>query len=799
MKQLVLAFSFFSAFFTTLIAQTEPSFSSKLIGKSLTLQQEKVYLSFDKPYYSVGETMWFKVFAVDATTHTLDTISSVLYVDFIDEASNRLMVQQKLKIVDGTASGSYITEGGKSGRLLVRAYTRWMRNMANDYHFNKVIQVFDATKGTANAAPQSVVESVQFFPEGGDLVEGLPCNVAFKATDDNGKGIAIKGAIVDETGAIVANLSDDFNGMGRFTLKPEAGKKYSAKLETASKTFNLPAVATSGLALTVDNSKADLPIRLFVYLNYSAEKMPSSFTVLAHQRGKVAFANQVLVKDKANFKTFKGVIPRANFDEEGIVAITIFDDKGTPLAERLVFLENKNRHLNINLKTNKTTYNKREQVTVDVETTDAEGKPTAANISFGVLNSEKVSTPQYVEDLRAYMLLSSDLKGNIEKPSYYFEDTTATARRALDNLLMTQGWRRFAWQKVLAGKTDTVKYLQEFGMSLNGAVYKRKQAMANATLLVTVNSREEGNKFYSMKTDKNGRFSIDNMLFTDTAQVRVKIADVDKSYTVDFFTPPPAPSVADSKTRLAESPVSNADYITAARSVLEGQKLRVEREIQLQEIEIKAKKKTAQNDIREATYTAAKTFTVSETDIGTAYDYLRMNGVDLTQGDDDTILWRDRGGVSTAQVILDDFPASSSDLLILSTADIEKVNIVRNGVFPSLPGLQTFIHIFTKAGNPNYYKQRRFDEKDATPSTILYGYNLVKQFYMPNYNEQKPEYQFPDNRTTVYWSPMIKTDKTGKTRVSFFATDDAANMRILVEGLDKTGKLGVGKGGFKTN
>jgi hypothetical protein len=799
MKQCLIFFTILSAFSQAVIAQTEPSFSSKLLGKSLTLPQEKAYLSFDKPYYSVGETMWFKAFMADATTHAMDTISSVLYVDFIDEASNRLISQQKLKISDGTASGAFNTEGSKSGRLLVRAYTRWMRNLATEFHFNKVIQIFDPTKMAAKTELKSVVESLQFFPEGGELVEGLPCNIAFKATDGNGKGTRIKGSIVDEKGELVANFSDDFNGMGRFTLKPETGKKYTAKVETLSKTFDLPTVATNGLALTIDNSKTDLPIRLFAYLNYSAEKMPNSFTILAHQRGKVAFANQVLVKDKANFKTFRGVIPRSNFDEEGIVTITIFDDKGVPIAERLIFIEHKKRHLNVNFKTNKTTYNKREQVTVDVETTDAEGKPTAANLSFGVVNSEKIGSPQYAEDLRAYMLLSSDLKGTIEQAAYYFEDTTATARRALDDLLMTQGWRRFSWQKVLAGKTDTVKYLQEFGMSVNAVAYKKKQALANQTLLVSVNSREEGNRFYSTKTDNKGRFSIENIEFTDTAQIKVKIADWDNSYSIDFFAPPPAPTVTDSKTRLAELPVDNNTYLKAVRSVLEGQKMRVEKEILLAEIEVKAKRKNAQSDTREVTYTPTKTFTVTDRDLGNAFDYLRSQGINLMAGEDDKILWQDRGEVNEAIIVLDNFQTNSSDLRLLSTDEIEKVNIVRNGVFPSLPNTNTFIHIFTKSGNPNYYKQRKFDEKDMTPSTNLYGYNLVKQFYIPNYNEKKAEYQIPDNRTTVYWSPMIKTDKTGKTTVSFFTTDDAANMRILVEGLDKTGKLGVGKGGFKTN
>lgn len=203
--------------------------------------------------------------------------------------------------------------------------------------------------------------------------------------------------------------------------------------------------------------------------------------------------------------------------------------------------------------------------------------------------------------------------------------------------------------------------------------------------------------------------------------------------------------------------------------------------------------------MREATYTPTKTFTVTDRDLGNAFDFLRQQGLDLTLGDNDSILWRDRGETNPAIIILDNFETRSSDLLLLSTDEIEKVNIATNGIFPSLPNTNTFIHIFTKSGNPNYYKQRKFDEKSMVPSTVVVGYNLTKQYYIPNYNEKKPEYQIPDSRTSIYWSPLIKTDASGKTQVSFFTSDDAANMRILVEGLDKTGKLGVSKSGFKTN
>ncbi len=813
-KSLLISSLIFS-FSATLLAQTKPNATANLMGKSLTLPQEKIYLSFDKPFYSVGETMWFKAFAVDATSHATDTLSAVLYVDFLEETTNRVISQQKLKISDGTAFGAFNTEGAKSGRLLVRAYTNWMRNVPTDFHFNTVIALLDINKSAVVTPSKPVINALQFFPEGGNLVDGLPCNVAFKATDDGGKGIAAKGQIVDETGEKVADFSDDFNGMGRFTFKPQMGKKYTARLENASKTFDLPEILANGLTLTVDNSKADMPIRLFVYLNYSAEKMPNSFTVLAHQRGKVGFVNQVLVKDKANFKTFKGTIPRTNFEEEGIVTITIFDDAGMPIAERLVFIENKKRHLNVNVKTNKTTYNKREQVTVDVETTDSDGKPTAANISFGVLNADKINTPQYAEDLRSYMLLRSDVKGGIELPSFYFEDTTAKSRRGLDDLLMTQGWRRFVWSEILTQHIDSVGFTPDFGLTIAGIARQNKKPISEASLLISVLNKTEGNRFHYAKTDKNGRFMLNNLSFTDSTTLKVKTANLSKDYAIDFAKEKNTPSVKtalaqkiDAKMLFSNAPTDNIKaYLDATKLELEGERSRVERLIELDAVEIKGKKKE-KFDPR-VIYTAEKTYEIKDGDTygGIMFDWLRLEAnLDIIETADGEIYFRPfRGSLRQGRplLVIDGSPTNDLQMLrAIFVNEVERVDINRigtGGFFDPTEGAEGMIHIMTKAGNPNYYKNRKTDEVSTIPETLLIGYSVAKQFYVPNYNEKKPEYQLTDHRTTVYWSPMIKTDKTGKTSVSFFTTDDAANMRILVEGLDKTGKIGVGKGVFKTN
>ena len=242
MKSLNLLILFFLCFSTICQAQI----AETPVGKMVSIIEDKVYLSFDKPFYTTGETMYFKAFLANATTHVPDSAQTVLYVDVIEIATKRTIVQQKLKIQDGYASSSFLTEG-VAGTVFVHAYTRWMSNLAADYHFNKSIQIFapkdagalviapktedkmpkkkigakpdiagnnnDAVRSAGqqkddNASSKSnlkKVKSLQFFPESGNILAKFANRVAFKATNELGKGIAVHGIIKNEKGFLVQN------------------------------------------------------------------------------------------------------------------------------------------------------------------------------------------------------------------------------------------------------------------------------------------------------------------------------------------------------------------------------------------------------------------------------------------------------------------------------------------------------------------------------------------------------------------------------------------------------------------
>lgn len=845
-------------FFFSIANISNAQIADEYVGKMMSITEDKAYLSFDKPYYTTGETMYFKAFLADATSHSLDSFRTILYVDFIETETKRVILQQKLKMDGGRGSGSFSTEGVK-GAVFVHAYTRWMGNLEADYHFNKNIQVFGAKdplallptvkKGEKEASKKVIlpatkldvpevnndsirrvqaeidkgvvirenpllvlrkVKNLQFFPESGNILPDFANRVAFKATNNEGKGIAVKGIIKNEKGDTINQFSDLFLGMGRFHLVAKNNEKYTAVVQNEDGTntiFPLPDVQTQGASIVVEQKHDTADIRLTFYISYDSVTMPNAFYILAHQRGKVAYYSPVLVKNKRTLRTFKLMLPRAIFNEEGIVTVTLFDEKGEPIAERLFFLQNKNRQLSIKLSTEKAVFDKRERVTVNIETKTTDGKPVAAELSFAVTNNEKMAPPQYREDLRAYMLLRSDLRGHIEQPSYYFEDTTAKARLALDNLLMTQGWRRFVWN----GKVDSLAFKRESGLSLQAVLRNRKKPAENALLLLLLNRTEERTQSFFTQTDAKGHFELHHLDFVDSALLYVNIANSNRTYTVQEESPKTPPSVLEPKIYLFDEPSGNLDaYLAGSQAVLLSQKQRVEKEIMLEEIEVKARKKDPfEGDTRIRNGFADRSYTIDENEQGSVISFLQGKGIRVnTTQDGDVLLSQGRGSISGTNygLVVDGFGQFDGRMLnSMFMNDIQRIDIINSGNGGYMVGSSAesdvrtdgVVHILTKAGNPDYWKKYGNTIKSDVPTLLLTGYSREKQFYTPNYAENKAEYILPDHRTTLYWSSTVQTDTTGKATVSFYTSDDAQTAKIQVEGIDRTGKIGVAKGVFK--
>ena len=431
--------------------------------RSLT---EQLFLHLDRPAYTAGETLWFKAYAVDGTFHRPLAMSKVAYVEVLDGAQ-RPVLQTKIALAQAKGQGALeLPATLATGRYVVRAYTNWMKNAGPEFYFQypiTVVNTWQASQPSATSAASPAYD-LQFFPEGGQLVRGLPGRVAFKLTDRQGRSLAATGTVADARGATVANFQTLKFGLGSFLLTPAAaGAAYTATVRLpggAVVSAKLPAVAEQGYAMLLTDDSTGL-LTLAVRTSPGASTEP--LRLLAHTGQQVtATAVAPLMAGQATFQVAKRLL------QPGITHFTIFSGQ-RPVAERLYFCR-PTHTLAIQGSTSAAACGPRSRVRLQV----GASQPAAGSLAVYRLDSLATATP--VADISSYLLLAADLKGFVEDAGYYFRDSSATARQAADNLMLTQGWRRFKWEDVLAGHQPASPYPPEF----NGYVLRGRLTQPNA-------------------------------------------------------------------------------------------------------------------------------------------------------------------------------------------------------------------------------------------------------------------------------------------------------------------------------
>src|SRR5690606_6163544 len=349
--------------------------------------------------------------------------------------------------------------------------------------------------------------SLQFFPEGGELVNSLRSVTGFKAVSADGRGIAVSGRVTDQNKTTVAEFKSDYAGMGRFLLNPQSGKNYTAVVKFADgseKEVPLPKALDEGYVLHVENSLSDtVKIRISVTKNLLNQ---GEITLIAQSGGKVHYVS----KSPARSPVFTASVPKSRFPS-GIVQFTLFSPDFRPVAERLIFIQN-NDALKINISSDKPVSKPREKVRMRVNVSDAEGKPVHGSFSLAVINESKVPDEGINETtIFSNLLLTSDLKGFVETPQYYFINASSEKIKQLDNLMLTQGWRRFVWKDILSDNFPSIVYQSEKSIQISGrgTTPSGKPVAGGSVLLMSTGG---SGLLLDTLTNEDGRFSFDNLV-----------------------------------------------------------------------------------------------------------------------------------------------------------------------------------------------------------------------------------------------------------------------------------------------
>lgn len=738
--------------------------------------QEKVYLHLDKQTYKVGENIWFKVYFLDATNHQPSSHSNILIVELINSFGKTSMTRL-LKLNEGFARGDFkIYDTVPSGLYEIRAYTSWMRNFGDDYFFKRQIEILNPEfseqlyrqdklankKLKKKSIRKSEKLDIQFFPEGGDLIYGLESRVAFKAVNELGQGIDISGEIHNKKGDLITKFQSFYQGMGAFSLKPEEGEQYYAVFkigEDKQDEISMPEPLKSGFIITVDNQNSS-----DIMVNIKSTQSDYRISLIGQTRGQVFYNQSLLLKSGST----EVKIPRDIFPT-GILQLTLFDQSLIPQCERLVFISH-NDFLNIDLETDRKDYGSREKISLKIDVKDAQNFPVAGNFSLSVTQNEyNDNRGDFYSDIVSYLVLSSDLRGRIQDPEYYFQKNTPETREALDYLMMTQGWRRFAWENVIGGIPLEIDYEVERGLSVAGKITREFFGIPLKFLPVTLTILSGFNDVYNTRTNEKGRFLFNLPDYEDTIDIELMSARLSGRKNLVIYI---------DETELPEKDVLFSSY--SKEMAITG--TNVFRPIPQEE------KDPNQSTIQGIHGTPDNVIYVDDklASYNNVFDIIkgRVPGVMVT-GNSIQIRGPNSFFLSTEPLyLIDDIPVDASAISSLNPQDVERIEILKgpsSAIYGSR-GANGVVAVYTKRG--------RFMKKGVLESQIL-GFYRPREFYSPRYGTRFDQLN-PDDRITLFWAPSVLTDFDGLADTVFYSSDMQGTFDVILEGVTPEGKIGKG-------
>ena len=838
--------------------------------QSILCPPEKVYLHTDRNVYIAGDTIWMKAYVVDGIAHVPMKLSQYVYVTLQNPFLENV-VQVKLKAdKEGFIYGHIpLPDNLPKGEYSLCAYTQYMTNFDNEYFFKKRITVnsvmnksirmeavqrgrnldisfvnpitgeIQNVRNCAAKLPSGDISilhegdayrikfhntkekvvliqagnyqefvnvdvkdeyDVSFLPEGGNLVTGTFNRVAFKCINSSGQGEDVVGTLRDERDSILLEFKSLYRGMGTLSFIPAPGKKYTAVCENIKgyqKRFELPA-STDKYTMQVNQIRDKVYVKvLFSPYNQHDEKL----LVIAHQRGWP-------VKIGKWRKKTPGLV--CNHDDfiEGVASFLLVNELGQIVSERMIFIQ-KDKPLEGKLHTENPIPGKREKVKLSLKVSE---KWWNGDCSVSVTDNQD-ARPDSCDNILSSLLLSADLRGYVESPAWYFQkdanDSTNLRLRALDALMMTQGWRKYDFRKAWAQVYKEPALLPETSQQITGKVTSRVKRTpigeANVQLMLPLSGVKE-----ETKTTADGTFLFNGFdapdstvfwlsAFTEKGKSNVVLElDTIVRPVLNAKLPPYRSNTNLVNKEYFSSMTDKADY----RSVYE----KGIRHLFLDEVLVTASKikpmteyekvpmgkSIKEKDIAQSgtidmhTLLQQKvpgiqmgTYTDEE---GESHSIIALRNTPILVIVDDVVL---------NPLITDDYENMQAIQIInsLNKEDIAQIDVIRGGAFvlayhsKATGGLMA---ITTKRGAEGYNAQWG----PTNLKTIMpLGFQQPVEFYSPRYElTSEKEKSTPDLRTTIHWQPRLKV-KNGKVDVEFYTADGLVDYSVVIEGIGKDGSL----------
>ncbi|HMJ71046.1 MAG TPA: hypothetical protein VK508_19230 [Cyclobacteriaceae bacterium] len=758
-------------------ATAQDSVLTKFLNYRKEVVQEKMFLHTDRDVYLTGEIMWLKIYTVDASLHAPIDISKIAYVELVD-ADNQSVLKEKIALSGGIGTGSiFLPASIANGNYLLRAYTSWMKNFSADFYFKKPVSIINSfvrpdveTTGTVSVSNNDV----QLFPEGGTLLAGVVNKIGVKVNDRTGLGLAFSGSLVSDGNDTVAHFHSSQFGMGSFDFTPVSGKKYRAVVHVPGSPrtiVSLADAATEGYSMRVTDNGDALTVE--VSFQPSMQSGPAIF-LLAHTRQQVAKAERKTVSQgKASFEIKKKDL------KDGVSHITLFDNQSRPIAERLYFKQPEN-NVDITVESDKSEYQTRSKVALRIQTAGA-----VPQMSMSVYRLDSLITSPGTSHIDDFFYLTSDLNGRVESPGYYLTNT-AEARAAADNLMLTQGWRRFNWTELLKSK-PSFTYAPEYHGHLVRGLTKDLSGNIAPSLFAYVTVPGKIIDVNASRSNSKGEVLFELQRFIGSKKV---LTVVDSLHQVELLSPFSDQPSTIKWPALKMSPSIEKNLL--ARSVgMQVQKIYYEDKYVAPTVDSSAFYGKADETYLLDDYTR---FPVME-EVMREY----VPGVFVRKQHNNFKFYlvdvvNKKPIYETPMILLDGVPVFDvNKVMAFDPLRVKKLEVVTRKFYHGIATFPGIVSYTTYRGDLGGF------ELDAQYVQINYeGLQLQREFYSPRHEYvNENEGRLPDQRSLLFWTGSLTTDNTGTRDQQFFTSDVEGTYQIIIEGITTKGSAGFATHTFR--
>lgn len=768
-------------------AQTKAEEALKIFEQKYP--QEKIHLMLDKSSYIAGDNLRFKSFVFEG--YTTSAISTSLFLELYD--SNKNQIGKKIiPLFNGEGSGNIVLPASlKEDIYYIRAYTSWMANFSEDFQFIKPVTIYNPS------SPSKLITDLgewkaSVYPESGSFIEGVNTKVAVRIQSSGIPPSEWEGYVIDTDNpdTKITTFKGFDQNIGLFHITPKMGKKYELIVLDKNGTKQivmLPTVTSSGIGIQVVADKDNVKYTLTAK---GTSQNSQYYTVLGTINNQLVYKAKIgkISKDNQYSISNQQLV-------NGILQLTVFDDKENVISNRLVFVQPQLLQVkqptlqSVSLKNTPRSKN----------SFDLPGSDNYSNYTVLIVDANTKSTEED-QSLLSSLWLTGDITSSVINPAQYF--TKDRNIQALDALLISEKWTRFNWKSIISGNYPKIKYQPENYLSFKGKVNIDGKPAAKTDVNLIFSSGS-GPKVFQVKSDDSGFFVLKNLIFEDSMKFSYQLNSDSKEYNNNYsvyFQPnfnfiPYSKNLPAAPYKLTQRLPDDkpSEEISRLINTLNTQKIISEKVINIEEVKIKGelknKTKKLNNELSSALFRSSHEDVfdfVNDINTSSAINILqwlqgRVAGLSI-QFQNGTSIPYLRGEKTT--VYLDEMLATPDQISNISTSEIAMVKVIKGFFAGGFAGTNGAIAIYTRRGNSDGKIIDRSQPSQLRQITLS-GYDKEIPLENPMYENDNFKNIVHDTRSVLYWNPFLETQSQKSVPLEFYNNDDAKKYKIIIMGYDK--------------